>query len=82
MKQTIKLSITTSLLLIANTFRNNFVQHTLYEVIRFYSSKVFSYKEKLNFFGDEIFNNMVQSNVYLGTTLTYDFNLVWSYNFV
>jgi len=41
----------------------------------YYSSETFDYGQILRYYGSEILNNMVMSNFYLGTSLTYDFNL-------
>ncbi len=44
----------------------------------YYSSKTFSYLEQITSWDNDMVNNMVQSHRYLGTSLSYDFNLVLS----
>lgn len=44
----------------------------------YYSSATFTYEEQLASFKNEMANNLVQSDFYLGTTLSYDFDLAWS----
>ena len=43
-----------------------------------YSSETFTYFQLIENVDNEIFNNMVQSYFYAGTTLSYDFTLAWS----
>jgi hypothetical protein len=43
-----------------------------------YSSQTFSFAQIIENYDSEIINNMVQSPFYLGTTLTYDFDLAFS----
>ncbi|MFT7880526.1 MAG: hypothetical protein ABXS91_09045 [Sulfurimonas sp.] len=44
----------------------------------YYSSDTFSYTEQLLHFNNELAGNLVQSHTYLGSTLSYDFDLAWS----
>lgn len=41
----------------------------------YYSSETFSYEQIIRYYNSEILSNMVQSKVYIGTSLAYDFNL-------
>ncbi|MCJ7765725.1 MAG: hypothetical protein MUP09_07275 [Thiovulaceae bacterium] len=41
----------------------------------YYSSETFSYEQIIRYYNSEILGNMVQSNVYIGSSLMYDFNL-------
>jgi len=43
-----------------------------------YSSETFSFEQIIEHYDSEIAGNMVQSPFYLGTTLTYDFDLALS----
>lgn len=43
-----------------------------------YSSETFTYMELITHYENEIINNMVLSPFYAGTTLSYDFNLLYS----
>lgn len=44
----------------------------------YYSSDTFTYTQQLLHINNELAANMVQSNLYLGSSLSYDFNLAWS----
>ncbi|MEA3419559.1 MAG: hypothetical protein U9Q90_09195 [Campylobacterota bacterium] len=44
----------------------------------YYSSETFTYEQIILYFQNDIVNNMVQSNFYLGTSLTYDFNIAFN----
>jgi hypothetical protein len=44
----------------------------------YYSSDTFTYAQQLLYFNNELAANLVQSNLYLGSTLAYDFDLAWS----
>ncbi|MDM5270974.1 hypothetical protein PGH07_02135 [Sulfurovum sp. zt1-1] len=44
----------------------------------YYSSDTFTYAQQLLYFNNELAANLVQSNVYLGTSLSYDFDIAWS----
>jgi len=44
----------------------------------YYSSEVFTYEEILANIKDDILNNLVQSHFYLGSSLSYSFDLAWS----
>lgn len=44
----------------------------------YYSSKTFNYAEQIISWDNDMVNNMVQSHRYLGTSFSYDFNLMWS----
>ncbi|MGC9352014.1 MAG: hypothetical protein ACP5D3_08490, partial [Sulfurovum sp.] len=44
----------------------------------YYSSDTFSYAQQLLHLDNELSSTMVQSNAYLGSTLSYDFDLAWS----
>ena len=44
----------------------------------YYSSEVFSYEEILANIKDDIVSNLVQSHFYLGSSLSYSFDLAWS----
>jgi len=42
------------------------------------SSDTFTYREQLLYFKNELAANLVHSNLYLGSSLSYDFDLAWS----
>ncbi|MFT7823234.1 MAG: hypothetical protein ABXS92_00605 [Sulfurimonas sp.] len=44
----------------------------------YYSSDTFTYAEQLAYFNNEMAANLVRSNVYLGSSVSYDFDLAWS----
>ncbi|MBD3791517.1 MAG: hypothetical protein IE918_05105 [Campylobacterales bacterium] len=44
----------------------------------YYSSETFTYTEQLFYFKNELAANLVHSNLYLGSSLSYDFDLAWS----
>lgn len=55
-----------------------FVNGVTWAVEMLYSSETFSYAQLITNYESEIINNMVQSPFYAGTTLMYDFNLLFS----
>lgn len=59
-------------------FDYGFENGVTWAVEALYSSETFTYAQLIENYDSEIINNMVQSPFYLGTTLSYDFNLAYS----
>ena len=59
-------------------FDYGFENGVTWAVEALYSTETFTYAQMIANYDSEIINNMVQSPFYLGTTLSYDFNLAYS----